>query len=139
MDVYSAFKQFLVIKELSFTEGDHYLSFRYNEWNYVLLYDQEDPFYFRLALPRLAPTSPDDLPLLKEALSLSAHYRVAKAVVLKDEIWLLFEAILGESEVKNSYLFERAVAILSSFAIDIKKLQEKDENSEEKIEEKKED
>ena len=135
MDVYSALKQFLTIKEMSYTEGDNYISFRYNEWNFVLLCDK-DPYYFRLALPRLVAISNDSFILLKKALSLSAHYKVAKAVIIQDEIWLLFEELLGDYDFKNSNLFERAIAILSSFARDFKSSEEDDEKIDNKQDEK---
>lgn len=120
MDIYGAFKQFLLIKDIPFEENDRFVSFQFEGWNFVLLVDN-DPYYYRLALPRVAtiPTDSPDL-LSQRALRLSGVYKVAKAVIVQNEVWLLFEEILGDYDFKNTNLFERSIKILSSFARELK-------------------
>lgn len=120
MDITTAFKQYLTIKDYHFSVDDDFVKFKYNNWNIVLVSDN-DPYYLRLVLPRLATITDDKAnALMRKALSLSGEYKVAKAVVFKDDIWLIFEEILSDYDFKNTELFDRAIAILSNFAKDIK-------------------
>lgn len=120
MDITTAFKQYLTIKNYSFSVDEKFITFKHNNWN-ILLISDDDPYYFRLVLPRLITLTDDNAnALMKKALSLSGEYKVAKAVAFQNDIWLLFEEILSDYDFKNTELFDRAITILSNFAKEIK-------------------
>ena len=120
MDITTAFKQDLTIKDYQFSVDDNFITFKHNGWNMVLVSDN-DPYYFRLVLPRLISITDENAnALMKKALFLSGEYKVAKAVLFQDDIWIFFEEILSDYDFKNSELFDRAIVILSNFAKDIK-------------------
>ena len=120
MDITTAFKQYLTIKDYKFSVDENFVTFKYKNWNIVLVSD-DDPYYFRLVLPRLVTITDDNAnALMRYVLNLSADYKVAKAVVFQNDVWLLFEAILNDYDFKNTELFDRAITILSNFAKDVK-------------------
>lgn len=121
MDITTAFKQYLTIKDYQFSVDDNFIKFKHDGWNMVLLVNDNDPYYFRLVLPRLVSITDENAnALMKKALLLSGEYKVAKAVIFQNDIWIFFEEILSDYDFKNSKLFDRAIVILSSFAKDIK-------------------
>ena len=56
MDITTAFKQYLTIKDYQFSVDDNYITFKHDGWNMALVSDN-DPYYFRLVLPRFWPTA----------------------------------------------------------------------------------
>ena len=72
-------------------------------------------------LPRLISITDENAnALMKQSLLLSGEYKVAKAVLFQNDIWIFFEEILSDYDFKNYELFNQAIVILSSFAKDIK-------------------
>lgn len=120
MDIKTAFKQYLTIKNYQFSVDNDFITFKHDGWNMVLVSDN-DPYYFRLVLPRLISITDENAnALMKQSLLLSGEYKVAKAVLFQNDIWIFFEEILSDYDFKNYELFNQAIVILSSFAKDIK-------------------
>ena len=120
MDIITAFKQYLTIKNYQFSVDNDFITFKHDGWNMVLVSDN-DPYYFRLVLPRLISITDENAnALMKQSLLLSGEYKVAKAVLFQNDIWIFFEEILSDYDFKNYELFNQAIVILSSFAKDIK-------------------
>lgn len=120
MDLRQAFIKHLEIRDISYDDKDNLLLFSYEGWRFALMYDEAEPYYFRLAIPRVASINQStDSALLRNALSLSRDYKVAKAVISQDEIWLFFETFLFDYDFKNTKLFDKAILILAHFANDL--------------------
>ena len=79
----------------------------------MLLYDNDAPSYFRLALPRLdIIDNTFDVEKYKRALQIAGEYKIVKAAIIEDNLWFLFENFLPNYDYTNVKLFEMAIGIL---------------------------
>jgi hypothetical protein len=79
------------------------------------LYDTDDPYYFRLVLPRIADYNEiQEADINKFALEKSGEYKICKLVVIDNNIWASFEQIILNPDAENDYIYDAALRILSS-------------------------
>ena len=118
MTLYQSFRRYLKMNTIRVEQGSvegSSIIFKQNNLYYVYLYDNENPYYFRLLLPRIA-----DYKLISEAelnrmaLEASAEYKVAKLVVIDHQIWASFEQIILDPDSENSEIFNMGIRILNA-------------------------
>lgn len=117
MTLYQSFRNFLrrnnISEEPSSIENSSII-FKYKNLNYVFLYDNDSPNYFRLILPRIASCERiNAAELYIEALKASAEYKIAKLVLIDNQIWASFEQIILDSDADNSEIYNMGIKILS--------------------------
>lgn len=125
------FKEYLQDKRQidNVKEDDNMLRFTVNNLNYIYLEDVEDPFYFRLLLPNIGSSSNDKM--LEMANTLSLYFKVGKAVVVNNSIWLSAEQYIVEY-TDIDMLFEKYLMILEKMIEKYRQDSEKgDENGKE--------
>lgn len=118
MTLYQSFVNYLqkknIPKESGSSEGT--ILFKYNNLNYVFVYDVEEPYYFRLLLPRISDCNDgNDIGLYRYALELSNKYKVGKMVIINNSIWVSFEQIVMNPNADNDFIYDMAIRVLSSF------------------------
>ncbi len=119
MTIIDAFTAFLqeFNTDIHYDLVDNTVQFNWDSCNFVLFYNQDDPLYFRLMLPRVASYSEDNQNKLDSiALALATKYKVGKAIRVNHDgtLWLSVECFLSSLHVDNSRLFIRAMRILKS-------------------------
>lgn len=89
---------------------DSNISFNYNGLNYIMHYTENDPFCFRLMLPRI-DTQIDDTKknLVNE---LNNQYKVAKIVEADGAFWIMADNFVY-SQGNINILFERMLNLLA--------------------------
>lgn len=123
MTLYQSFRKYLkkntIPEEQGSVEGSSIL-FKQNNLYYVFLYDNDTPNYFRLLLPKIAGYDHmDEAALNKMALEASAEYKVAKLVVIDNQIWASFEQIILDPDAENSEIYNMGIRILNACYIRI--------------------
>jgi len=115
--VFEAFKKYLSNEGYGFeTTGDSLLSFKKDGLNFLLVYDSEDPYYFRLILPRIWKVEENDVKKVTDILNKSnLNYKVIKAYTDEDStVWSAVEQFIYSSENIN-VLFKRAIILQEEF------------------------
>lgn len=118
MTLYQSFRKYLkknnIPEEQGSVEGSSIL-FKQNNLYYVFLYDKDNPNYFRLLLPKIAGYEHvNEAELNKLALEASAEYKVAKLVVIDNQIWASFEQIILDSDAENSEIYNMGIRVLNA-------------------------
>lgn len=118
MTLYQSFRKYLrrnnITEEQGSQEGTS-IFFKNNNLFFVFLYDSESPNYFRMLLPYIANFEHiDAAELCKHALEISAEYKVAKLVVIENQIWASFEQIILEPDADNSEIYNMGIGILQA-------------------------
>ena len=118
MTLLQSFRRYLKIRnidELQSSSDSSSIIFRHNNLYYVYIYDSDNPYYFRLLLPRIADYSNiDEAKLNKMALEASAEYKIAKFVVIENQIWASFEQIILDADSENSEIYDMGIRILAA-------------------------
>lgn len=118
MTLLQSFKRYLKINnidELQESPDSSSIIFRHKNLYYVYLYDSDNPYYFRLLLPRIADYSNiNEGDLNKMALEISAEYKIAKLVVIENQIWASFEQIILDADSENSEIYDMGIRILAA-------------------------
>ena len=118
MTLLQSFRRYLKknnIDELQGSSDSSSIIFRQNNLFYVYLYDGDNPYYFRLLLPRIADYSNiNEAELNKMALEASAEYKIAKFVVIENQIWASFEQIILDADSDNSEIYDMGIRILAA-------------------------
>lgn len=116
MTLYQSFRRYLRNKSISVEDSSiegTTIVFRHNNLTYVYLYDSENPYYFRLLLPRIADyENLDEARLNKKALELSGEYKIAKIVVMDNQIWVSFEQMILDPEAENTQIYNVGLGVL---------------------------
>ena len=117
MTIYYSFRKYLkknnIHEEQGSIEGASLL-FKHNNLYYVYLYDNDDPNYFRLLVPKIVDYNNNEAKLNKYALEVSAEYKVAKLVVIENQIWASFEQIILDPDKDNTVIFDMGIRILNA-------------------------
>lgn len=118
MTLYQSFRRYLkkntISEEQGSVEGSSIL-FKRNNLYYVYLYDNDNPYYFRLLLPRITDyDNINEAELNKMALEASAEYKIAKLVVIDNQIWASFEQIILDPDAENSEIYDMGIRILNA-------------------------
>ncbi len=118
MTLLQSFRRYLKkhnIAELQESPNSSSIIFRQNNLFYVYLFDSDNPYYFRLLLPRIADYSNiNEAELNKMALEASAEYKIAKFVVIENQIWASFEQIILDADSDNSEIYDMGIRILAA-------------------------
>lgn len=118
MTLLQSFRRYLKkhnIAELQESSDNSSIIFRQNNLFYVYLFDSDNPYYFRLLLPRIADYSNiNEAELNKMALEASAEYKIAKFVLIENQIWASFEQIILDAESDNSEIYDMGIRILAA-------------------------
>lgn len=118
MTLLQSFRRYLKkhnIAELQESLDSSSIIFRQNNLFYVYLYDSDNPYYFRLLLPRIADyRNINEAELNKMALKASAEYKIAKFVVIENQIWASFEQIILDADSDNSEIYDMGIRILAA-------------------------
>ena len=113
MDLLQSFKNYLDLRQVPYQVNEDVVSFTIDGWHFLLLYDRDTPNYFRLALPKLVAIDANFcIEQYKKALQISADYKVAKAAIITDYLWFVFENFLPDYDSASSKIFEKAIRIL---------------------------
>lgn len=77
--------------------------FKYQMSTFIFMNNDEDEEFFQLAYPGFFNVTEDNRELILEAINrANCRVKVAKLIVVNDEVWALFEVILDQSpEVGN--------------------------------------
>lgn len=92
------------------------IAFKYHGLNYAFQIDPEVKYYFRLILPNIGTRNEKTLTILNE---LNASYKVAKAFVVKQSVWVVVEFFLSSYE-NVFFLFDRSLELLPLVEKDFK-------------------
>ena len=106
--------------------------FKKDDLYYVFLYDDQDPVYFRLVLPKVDSINNSDIEKLKKLFDLSAKYKGGQIYLFDKDVWLSVELFVIDPEIDTSPLYKRALDILKSMYDDYRRLfNDIDDNGEE--------
>lgn len=113
----SKFIQYLSSKNLAFqNNAEEQITFQFEELNYLFVYDNSDPNYFRMLLPNIFKIEEDNDKCKYGAIinEFNNTYKVVKAFVsTENQIWLSVEQFVYSDE-KIESLFERCVMLLKA-------------------------
>lgn len=113
MNLLQSFKNYLDLRQIPYRVEDSIVFFAKDEWNLMLLYDNDFPSYFRLALPRLdIVDNTFGIEKYKRALQIAGEYKIVKAAIIEDNLWFLFENFLSDYDYSHAKLYERAIGVL---------------------------
>lgn len=109
--VFAAFIKYLDSKNVTWDKNGNTVSFKRNGLNYVFDYDERDPFYFRLALPKIFMASDGNVRDTATAVNgLNSGYKVIKAVMEDRYVWLFIEQFIYSADRIDEF-FDRAFAL----------------------------
>ena len=86
------------------------VSFRSDGLNFVCQFYDDDPYYFRLMLPRIDKKDSDSLQQITSSINL--RFKVAKLIDVGGEPWLVAESFVYSSE-NGELLIARLVRLLT--------------------------
>ena len=119
----SAFKKYLNIKGINIQkEDDITISFTYNGLFYIFVHDKSDPYYFRLILPNVLHVQADRHTILDKINDGNEKFKVAKSVIINDNVWISVEQFAYSMERIND-LFERSLILLQAYINDFREEQ----------------
>ncbi|KGO01073.1 hypothetical protein [Porphyromonas sp. COT-290 OH3588] len=97
------------------------VSFSFEELNFLFMYSNDAPSYFRMMLPRIFELGSDDnqeKEVRRKIDELNLSFKVAKAIIVNDGeqriVWIVFEQF-AYSEIGISHLFDSGIAVLRGF------------------------
>lgn len=118
MTLYQSFHKFLDKNSIQIESGsnEHMLLFYKDKLYYAYVYDQENPYYFRLILPYIADYNGQyDAELNKYALELAAEYKVGKLIVVDGKMWAAFEQLILDTDANNDVIYKMGIRILGIY------------------------
>ncbi len=113
MKIQRSFISFLDSNGVQYTKTDRLVSFNQGDVTFIFLCDEQDPNFFRMAIPNIDIGA--DMSNMNEKLDrLTKNYKVGKAELLGEKVWLVFEQFVADLSADNTSLFIRSVKILTS-------------------------
>ena len=98
------------------------ISFENNGLQYLFMTDKDDPYYFRLLLPNIVSISKEnESKIISIINSSNAKFKVAKAIILNDKVWISVEQFVYSKDNTINDLFNRALHLLETFIKDFRK------------------
>lgn len=86
--------------------------FKYQSATFIFFNNDEDEEFFQLAFPGIYAVTEENRELILEAMNkVNDSTKVAKAIIVGEKVWLLFETILDHSPEVGS-IIQRALSIL---------------------------
>lgn len=111
------FRNFLsVLSDVSdINNSNEVISFRYKGLSFLYIIDEDDQYYVRLVLPKIASKSDlkDKTNVYEIINKFNEDYKIIKMVLIEDYIWLSVEQFLYSKENSNVF-FARIIKILIS-------------------------
>lgn len=117
-----SFKNYLVSNNINISEENQVtISFEYSNLNYVAIFDENDPFYFRLALPNiLSVENENNITQLYEIINATnVNFKAIKTIIYNKNIWILIEEFVYSKESIDE-LFKRSIENLKFVFADFK-------------------
>lgn len=110
----TAFQNYLSSNGISFNrEDDTAISFEKEGLHFLFIYNDSDPYYFRLILPNVATLTDENRQRMHEiANTLNLRFKVAKVIILDNNVWVSAEQFVYSRERLND-LFTRAISLLA--------------------------
>ena len=97
------------------------IGFTLDSLNFRYSFNDSDPSYYRLMLPRVAvPDSVHLEDLCKLACEISAKYKVGKIVRVNDDFWISYEQLFLTPEMINDEFYDMSIRILSAMIREFK-------------------
>lgn len=111
----SKFIQYLSSKNLAFQNNvDEQIIFKYEDLNYLFVYDSSDSNFFRLLLPNIYSIENAKNECNEIVNNFNYTYKVVKAIVTPtNQIWLSVEQFVY-SEENIELMFERCIMLLKA-------------------------
>jgi len=124
-----SFKEYLKSNSVNISGEDKItVSFEYGDLKYLFVFDDSDPFYFRLILPNIASVENDNTQKIYEVVnSINVNYKVVKATVFNNNVWISVEEFVYSKENINE-LFKRSIELLKTIIANFKEEIQKDIN-----------
>ncbi len=102
-------------------DNENTISFEYRELKYIFIFDESDPFYFRLILPNFFEITENNKQLIYEIINqLNETIKVIKAVANNNFVWASVEQFVY-SQDKIEELFKRSIMVLEVFISNFRK------------------
>lgn len=115
LQMQSKFIQYLSSKNLAFQNNvEEQITFKYENLNYLFVYDSSDSNFFRLLLPNIYSIENNTNECNEIVNNFNYTYKVVKAIVTStNQIWLSVEQFVY-SEENIELMFERCVMLLKA-------------------------
>lgn len=112
----NSFQNFLFSINVKFEIGNNsVISFENNGLKYMFVFDESDPFYFRLILPKFFEVTDDNKESIYETIiRMNAEIKVAKATINSNYVWVSVEQFVYSRD-KIEELFKRSIKVLEAF------------------------
>lgn len=116
------FKDYLNSNNISI-KGEEEISvfFNYSDLNYLFVFDENDPFYFRLILPNIMSMNEDNSEKIYKVInSTNLKFKVVKTTISgNNNIWISIESFVYSKENIDE-LFKRSMELLKSAILDFR-------------------
>lgn len=107
---------------------DDKVTFSLNGLNYIFVYNESDRHYFRLILPNISPSITEENPRHEQIINeINRDYKVAKAFVVNDRIWISVEQFVYSNENIN-FLFDRCISLLPRIIDQVRRILNSESN-----------
>lgn len=107
---------------------DDKVIFSLNGLNYIFVSNDSDRHYFRLILPNISPSITEENPRHEQIINeINRDYKVAKAFVVNDRIWISVEQFVYSNENIN-FLFERCISLLPRIIDQVRRILNSESN-----------
>lgn len=116
------FQNYLNSIHIDFVSEGGTILFKENNLRYLFIYDGEnDPYYFRLMLPKIVQISDQNREVVLNAINyVNSNFKVAKAIIVNTtEVWASVEQFVYSREQIND-LFARLKVLLEAFIADFR-------------------
>lgn len=96
------------------------ISFEYSNLNYLFVFDESDPFYFRLILPNIMLVQEEQIQEVYHTVNfVNVNYKVAKVAIYDNNVWISIESFVYSKENIDG-LFKRSMELLKTINVDFK-------------------
>jgi hypothetical protein len=112
----NSFQSYLSSRNVRFDiRSNTVISFENNSYNYMFVFDESDPFYFRLILPNVFNVTEANKQDMYETINrMNTEIKAAKATIINNAVWVSIEQFVYSRD-KIDELFNRAISVLEAF------------------------
>lgn len=90
------------------------ISFEHESLKYLFVYEDKDPYYFRLILPNIINVTNDNEQKIKDIInSMNIKFKVVKNVIVDTSVWVSIEQFVYSKE-NIEELFKRSISLLET-------------------------
>lgn len=101
-------------------QDDNTISFSYKTYQLLFIYDNADPYYFRLILPNITNLEGLEGNIEDIMNDYNSKFKVSKMTKVNDSLWISVEQFIYTNDKLNE-LFSRLVNLIVVVAADFKK------------------